>query len=107
TFALATADEDATTNPILATTAVERHGTQDATCDGNEPCVGYINHHDWLKFPSIDFATTTTHIEFAVASILSSAVIEIRLDHADGKVIGHLEVPKTGDWQKFQQVRTS
>lgn len=57
---------------------------------------------DYIKVAGVNFAENATSFTASASSVRSDGTIEIRLDSADGKLVGTLNVPKTEseeDWQ--------
>ena len=52
----------------------------------------------------MDFGAGTESVEFRAASVTGGGDIEIRLDKADGELLGTCDVADTGDWQKWADV---
>ena len=79
-----------------------------------EPCseggmdVCEIDKGDYIKVKGVDFGdTSATTFTAAVASASAGGIIELRLDGADGKLIGSVDVPNTGEWQDWKSVTTN
>ena len=64
-------------------------------------CIGWIRAGSWLKFDKVDFGTGTESIELRAASVTGGGDVEIRLDKADGELLGRCVVADTGDWKKW------
>ncbi|MBQ4900750.1 S-layer homology domain-containing protein [Paenibacillus sp. Marseille-P2973] len=67
-----------------------------------------INDGDWIAAADVDFGdkgagTFTVN----VASGSKGGIIELRLDQADGELIGTLPVPSTGGWDQWKTLTTS
>ena len=80
-----------------------RWGTQNAACAEGGECVGWIKQGHWLRYDNVDFGKGTESIGIrAAAAVGTGGTIELRLDKADGELLGTCQVPVTGDWQKWQ-----
>ncbi|MCX6930685.1 MAG: carbohydrate-binding protein, partial [Verrucomicrobia bacterium] len=92
------------TAPVIpAEKSAARHGTQLAPCTEGGQCVGFIRKNDWVRYDGVDFGTGTDKVEFrAAAAPGTGGQIELRLDKADGELLGTCDVSVTGDWQKWQ-----
>ena len=87
---------------ILADKPAAREGTQNAPCTDGGQCVGFIRNGNWLRFDGIDFSAGTESVDFrAAATVGTGGQIELRLDKADGDLLGTCNVSVTGDWQKW------
>ena len=60
-----------------------------------------INNGDYLKVYSVDFGKGATTFEASVASAAKGGQIEIRLNSADGELLGTLEVNNTNGSNKW------
>jgi alpha-L-arabinofuranosidase len=88
---------------IPAAQSAARSGTQLAECSEGGQCVGFIRKGDWLRYDGVDFGAETESITLRVAAAPGTGgVVELRLDGADGKLLGTCDVPSTGDWQTWQ-----
>ncbi len=95
-------------NPYDTTQAETICGAMDVK---TEPCsaggmnVCEIDNGDYIKVKGVDFGDTpATTFTAAVASASAGGTIELRLDGADGKLIGSVDVPNTGGWQTWKTV---
>ena len=87
----------------LAGRSAARHGTQLADCTEGGQCVGFIRPNDWLRYDAVDFGTGTESVTLlAAADAGAGGVVELRLDKADGELLGTCEVASTDGWQKWQ-----
>ena len=77
-----------------------KSGIDTETCNEGGTDVGYIEDGDYIGFKNIDL-TGADKVDFRVASNGSGGNIEVRLDSADGKLIGKAEVGSTGGWQDW------
>jgi hypothetical protein len=77
-----------------------KSGIETETCSEGGTDVGYIEDGDYIGFKNIDL-TGADKADFRVASNGSGGNIEVRLDSADGKLIGKAEVGSTGGWQDW------
>jgi alpha-N-arabinofuranosidase len=55
-----------------------------------------------VRYDGVDLADGVDRIEFRTASASQGGLIEIRLDRADGELLGTCVVPTTGDWQQWK-----
>jgi len=88
---------------IPADKLAAKDGTQLAPCSEGGQCVGFIRQNNWLRYDGVDFGSGTTSLEIrAAAQAGAGGDIQLRLDNAQGELLGLCEVPATGDWQKWQ-----
>jgi len=71
-----------------------------------EQVVGYFYAASWLAFPGIDL-TGYTHVAAYVARDGTGGSFEVRLDAADGELVGTISVPDTGAWTAFQRAEAT
>ncbi len=64
-------------------------------------CIGWIRSGSWLRFDKVDFGTGTDSMEFWAATETGGGDIEVRLNSADGELLGKCEVADTGAWSKW------
>ncbi len=87
-------------NVIEAENYDYKSGIDIENCSEGGSDVGYIENGDYIGFKDIDL-TGADKIDFRVASNGSDAVLEVRLDSPDGKLIGKTDVTNTGGWQEW------
>ncbi len=88
---------------VQASKAVARGGTQNAPGTEDGECVGFIKNGNWLRYDNVDFGKGVDSVEIRAAAALGTGgTIELRLDKADGELLGTCDVTDTGDWQKWQ-----
>ena len=87
-------------NVIEAENYDYKSGIDIESCSEGGSDVGYIEDGDYIGFKDIDL-TGADKIDFRVASNGSDAVLEVRLDSPDGKLIGKTDVTNTGGWQEW------
>ena len=64
-----------------------------------------IHNGDWIKLQNVGFDNKTPRVFKArVASGLRGGQIEIRLDSLKGRLLGTVNVPGTGGWEKWQTI---
>ena len=64
-----------------------------------------IHNGDYIKLQAVEFGQKVPRTFTArVASGLRGGKIEIRLDSIKGKMIGRLDVPATGGWEKWRDI---
>lgn len=83
----------------------EAYVTSTETCkdtDGGEN-IGSTNDGSWLKYSNINLSEIHS-VNARLASIYSGATIDVHLDSETGEKIGSLEIPNTGNWQKWETV---
>jgi len=66
-----------------------------------------IEDGDYIKVKGVDFGEGATSFEARVASGTNGGNIEIRLDSADGTLVGTCSVSSTGGWQNWETKRCS
>ena len=86
---------------IPATSFAAKNGTQNAACSEGGECIGFIEHGHWARYDKFNFPEPTEQIEIRAASASDGGTIEIRLDKADGELLGTCVIPNTGDWQTW------
>ena len=66
-----------------------------------------IHNGDYIKLQNVHFCSKLPRTFTArVASGLRGGQIEIRIDSVKGQLLGRLEVPATGGWEKWQTLTT-
>lgn len=73
-----------------------------STDDDGGNNIGYIQNGDDIQYDSINFEAGKSKLDIRVASGTAGGVIDIYLDSKDGRQIGQINVPTTGDWQNWQ-----
>lgn len=63
-----------------------------------------IENGNWASYKYIDFKDGVSTFEAEVGSLTYGGFIEVRIDRADGPLIGSCEVSRTGGWQKWAKV---
>lgn len=89
---------------IPALPAAANHGTQAAACSEGGQCAGFIRANDWLRHDNVDFGVGAESVELRVAAQAETSLIELRLEDAEGELLGEAKVTATGDWQKWKSV---
>ena len=80
-----------------------RYGGKPAACSEGGTCSGFIVNGDWLRFDGVDFGPQSDSVELrASAQAGAGGLVELRLDHPDGDLLGNCTVTATGDWRKWQ-----
>lgn len=70
--------------------------------------VSEIHDGDYIKVREVDFGSSSpTAFTVCAASALQGGQIEVHLDSLSGQNIAVATVPNTGDWEKWQKIRTS
>ena len=82
----------------------EQRGVQVAPCAEGGECVGWIEDGDWTRFDGVDLGAGTAGLELRLASATAGGRVEIRLDSADGELLGECRVGGTGGWQEWRSV---
>lgn len=71
-------------------------------CKEGGTCVRNKDEEAWILFDEVSFGSDVTSFEARLSNCSSSlGNLEIRLDNINGKLIGSLVVPVTGDLQSF------
>ncbi len=81
------------------------YGVKIEKCSEGGGNVAYVNNDDYICFNNINL-TGISQIRARVAS-MKDGKIEVRLDNANGILIGTLVVEKTGGWQNWQTIYTN
>jgi len=88
---------------VAAAKPAAREGTQNAPASEDGECVGYIRPGNWLRYDGVDFGAGTEQVAIrAAAAAGAGGTIELRLDRADGELLGRCAVPVTGEWQEWR-----
>ncbi|WP_372845919.1 carbohydrate-binding protein [Pontiella sp.] len=81
-------------------------GTRLEACSdtGGGTNVAYISNGDWCRYGGIVMPTGDALMKFRVArpATTSNAYIQVRLDAADGPLLGQVDVPVTDGWQSWE-----
>jgi len=90
---------------VPAARSTARNGTQVADCSEGGQCVGFIRNGDWVRYEGVEFIAGRGEVTLRVAAAPGTGgVAELRLDRADGELLGACEVPSTGGWQAWQSL---
>ncbi|HEX3029050.1 MAG TPA: carbohydrate-binding protein [Clostridia bacterium] len=95
---------------IEAESYSDQSGIQAETCTDTEggQNVGFIENGDYAVYKNVDFDPGATSFQARAASNnANGGKIEIRLDKADGTLIGTCTVAATGGWQTWADVKCS
>ena len=66
-----------------------------------------IHNNDFIKVRDVDFGTEgATQFLASASSRYDGGSIEIRLDGIEGKLLGTLKIPYTGEWENFKEFTT-
>lgn len=88
---------------IPAAKSGARNGTLLAECSEGGQCVGFIRRNDWLRYDAVDFGAGTEEVTLRMAAAPGTGgVVELRLDRADGELLGTCQAPTTGGWQEWR-----
>ena len=82
-------------------------GTDLENCSEGGRDVAYIEDGDYIGFKDVDFADGPEAIDIRLGANNSGSKIEIRTGAPDGKLIGTLNVEKTGGWQTWKTERAA
>lgn len=94
-------DKGAESARIGATSFAAKSGTRNAPCSEGGECIGFIEHGNWVRYERVECGDRCEQIEIRAASDAEGGIIEIRLDRADGELLGTCAVPNTGGWQSW------
>ena len=98
----------ATFNPftkVQAETMAFSKGVKTEQNDEVGVYVADIHNGDWIKLQNVEFGNKYPRVFRArVASGLRGGQIEIRLDSLGGRLLGTVNVPGTGGWEKWQTI---
>jgi hypothetical protein len=78
-----------------------QEGVQNAPCSEGSECIGFIEHGEWVRYDGVEFGSGAESLELRVASASDGGLIEVRLDNAQGELLGTCDVKSTGDWQQW------
>ncbi|MEI6783275.1 MAG: carbohydrate-binding protein [Verrucomicrobiota bacterium] len=84
-----------------------KQGPRNAPCTEGGQCIGWIGDGAWVKYERVDFGERTESVEVRAASPSGGGQIELRLDSANGELVGTCAVADTGDWQGWQSFRAA
>jgi hypothetical protein len=87
---------------VSAASSAAKNGTQTQPCSEGGQNVGWIVDGSWLRYDNVDFGAGSESIAIRAAGAGAGGKIELRLDQADGELLGICNVTATGDWQKWQ-----
>ncbi|HEX4084272.1 MAG TPA: carbohydrate-binding protein [Chthoniobacteraceae bacterium] len=90
--------------PILPERISARNGSRNVACAEGGSCVGFIRDGDWLRYNKVDFGSGTDGIDLRVASVSQVTNIELRLDNAEGELLGTAHCVPTGGWQRWATI---
>ena len=79
-------------------------GIEVEDCSAGGRNISNIENGDYVKVESVDFGTGAVSFEASVASDGSGGDIELRVDAADGALLGTCAVAPTGGWQMWTTV---
>lgn len=66
-----------------------------------------VHHGDYIKVRDVDFGDKgPSSFTASTSSRYDGGTIEIRMDNIDGKMIGALKVPYTGEWENWKEFST-
>lgn len=98
---------DAATMAWSAGVDTQPAAAEDESLAPTKLAVSGIHDGDWTAVAQVDFGAGASAVSAWVASEEHGSAIELRLDALDGRLIGVLEVPKTGGLQQWQEVKTA
>ena len=81
-------------------------GIETESCSNGGLNIANIENGDYVKIKGVDFGDGADTFTASVASATSGGKIELRIDKADGELIGTCDVPGTDGWQSWQEVST-
>lgn len=79
-----------------------RYGTKPLVLPEGGKGAGKILNGHWMRFDGVDFGAGVDRMEFQAAAGEGATVIEIRLGHPEGALLGRCEVAGTGGWDHWQ-----
>ena len=95
-----------TLNPyqrVEAETMAFSFGVKSEWNDETGVYISDIHDGDYIKLQAVNFGRKVPRTFMAsVASALRGGTIDIRIDSLEGQLLGQLEVPHTGGWEKWQ-----
>jgi len=87
----------------MSSSTIEKIGT-----GNNGSGLGYIENGNTVTFKGVDFGNGATSFNACVASKADTATkIEVRLNSANGNLLGTLSVPSTGGWDTYKELSTN
>ena len=83
-------------------------GVKAENCEAKGVYISDIHNGDYIKVREVDFGRAQpTAFVVNAASALQGGRIEVRLDSINGQQIAVAEIPYTGGWEVWQDVRTA
>ena len=99
-----------TLDPYRRVEAETMAWSEGVTTDADEERGVYvtdIHHGDYIKLRDVDFGTAAAlRFTAAASSRYFGGEIELRADSLDGKLMGTLRVPYTGEWENWKEFTT-
>jgi len=92
--------EAAAQTPAAGFAEVNAEIKKTESSEGGE-AIGWIADGNWARYEAVDFGDGTETVSVRAALPHVSGSIEIRLDDAEGELLGTAEFNPTGDWQKW------
>ena len=77
-----------------------KSGIDNENCSEGGIDVAYIENGEYVGYKDIDL-TGAKKIDFRIGSNGAKAVLEVRIDNPDGKLIGKMDIQSTGGWQTW------
>jgi len=82
-------------------------GIKTENCSEGGINIANIENGDYIKVKGVDFGEGADKFTASIASATNGGKIELRIDGADGKLIGTCDVPATSGWQNWKEVSCS
>ncbi|WP_342744299.1 glycoside hydrolase family 43 protein [Bacillus alkalicellulosilyticus] len=85
---------------------VEKADTNEENNHTTNIVITDINTGDWIAVSGVDFGDGASEFSASVATETNGGMIELRLGHPEGDLIGSLTVTNTGGWNQWKTVST-
>ncbi|MDW7691179.1 carbohydrate-binding protein [Flammeovirgaceae bacterium SG7u.111] len=79
--------------------------TQATSDDNGDENVGWVHNNDWIMFSEVDL-TGFVDIDVRYSTPNSGCTVELRVGGVDGRLIGNVELPNTGNWSNWATVNS-
>lgn len=92
---------------VEAETMAWSEGVTTASDDVRGVYVTSVHHGDYIKLRDVDFGTeAASRFTAAASSRYFGGQIELRVDSLEGKLMGTLRIPYTGEWENWKEFTT-
>lgn len=67
-----------------------------------EEFLTWIHDGDWAAYKYLNFGDGVSRFTLRAGSLFEGGVVEVRIDSPAGRLLGRVEVPRTGGWQLWR-----